>query len=203
MAGMGFPYAVPMDGFTGHGQARGYTELSLGTSHNVVSTSRYAFPLGTIIQYYNSSLGGPGACIYLTYSVGAETLAAGYPVGVDEGVDGYLQVTGDQSTIGDDGPTAIALSAMTTTYLGWFWCWGVPPDFYTSSSAKFSATTCTTDDAIVAGKGFEMAFSTTDGIITVATGAALTKMGYALADDGGASTDMANLWLFNTWISSG
>jgi len=203
MAGFGFPYSTPPDGFTGRGGPRGYTELALSTSFNVVSTSRYAYPLGTMMQYYNETLKGPGACIYLTYSKGAEPLAAGTPVGLDEDDDAYFSVTGEQSTIGDGAPTAIALGAMTTAYLGWFWCWGVPPDFYTSATAKFSAATCVADDSIVKGQGFQLALSTTDHIIVITTGALVTKMGHALATSGsGASTEMANLWLNMTWFSS-
>lgn len=195
-----YNFSIPKDGFTGYGTEKEYQAKAVDTSHNVASTSAYAiYRLGTKIGYYNETLGGYGACIYLQYSAGAETLAAGYPVGIDEANDTLYSVTGDQSTIGDGSPTAIALSAMTTAYYGWFWCAGVCPDFYTSSSAKFAATTVTTNDSIAAGKAFEMPLSTTDGIIHLWATAASTRIGYALADDGGTTTDMANLVLFDTW----
>ena len=45
-----------------------------------------------------------------------------------------------------------------------------------------------------------MPLSTTDDIITVAgTSKVVTTMGWALADDGGTTTDMANLILFDNW----
>jgi hypothetical protein len=193
-------HTLPINGFIETGFKASYVSRSTGgyVHHNKSATPYY--PKGMKVRYYNETLEGYGTCIYLKYSEGAETLAAGYPVGIDEANDTNYSVTGDQSTIGDGTPLAIALSAMTDTYWGWFWCGGVCPDFYTSASAKFSATTVTTDNSIAAGKAFELPLSTTDGVIVVATNdATITKGGYALADDGGTTTDMANLVLYDHW----
>jgi len=195
------PYSVPKDGFIGTGtKASVYNDHASSSQHDIDTLDE--FVLGTKIRYYNATLGGFGTCIYLRYSAGAEVLAAGYPVQLDPTLDDAYYVTGDASTFAGlhQAPTAIALSAMTTTNYGWFWCGGVCPDFTgLDGSTAFSAETVATDNSIVAGSAFE-SDGATDGHIELAgTGTTLPHMGVALADDGGATTDMANLVLFDNW----
>lgn len=206
---MSFPYAeMPRSGFIGRGDGSGYKEKDLATSHNVADTSIYKiYPPGTKIRYYNPALEGWGTCIYLQYSKGGETLAAGYICQPDPALDSLYLVTGDASTFVDLAvakPNCFALSAMTTLYWGWFWTGGVCPDFYTSSSDRFAITTCTTDDSLTAGDGFG-SDRTTNGHLESYDTTAIhsadnhSQAGWVLADDGGSTSDMANLILIDWW----
>ena len=209
---MTFPYAdMPKSGFTGYGDGGGFTEKDISTSHNVVDTSDYKIYVpGTKMRYYNSTLKGWGTCIYLRYSKGAETLAAGYivqPDPAETATPKHYNVTGDASTfvsIGLCTPQAIALSAMTTAYWGWFWCGGLCPDFFTSASARFDATTCASDDSLTAGEGFQSDLST-DGhleswdTISVHTGQGTGCAGYVITDDGTTTVTMSKLILMDWW----
>jgi len=162
------------------------------------------------MRYYNKTLAAWGTCIYLKYSVGAETLAAGSLCGIDSAnapaTYGYHSVTGDVSTFGASGRSgglyAVALSAMTTTYWGWFWCGGVVPDFYTSSSAKIGDTDFLTDGNIVAGAAVAPHLSTDATMIlaidTTAT-ASNPPMGFAYADDSSTALGMDQVSLFDRW----
>jgi len=197
------PNTIPKDGFAGTGMGANYNTQ---VSTEGANASTAAFPLGTKVRYYNSDLDGYGTCIYLRVNVsGSESaaLAAGSPVGVDEGADEAYRVTSDQSAIADGAPTAIALSGMTDDYYGWFWCGGVCPDLTTlvsTTETRMKSVTCATDNSVAAGKGVQLALSTTDNILVVATtSAVISKVGFALADDGGVTTDMGNLVLFDNW----
>ena len=204
-----FPYAqAPKSGFTGYGKGDGFKQKDLATPHNVADTSSYKIYVpGTKFRYYNPELKGWGTCIYLRYSAGAETLVAGMICQPDPALDSLYYVTGDADTFVDlavGKPNCIALSAMTTTYWGFFWCGGVCPDFYTSATVKFSAVTCATDNSLTAGEGFG-AERTTDGKIasydttSVHTADNHSQAGWVLADDGGTTTDMGNLVLIDFW----
>lgn len=204
-------YAIPKDGFAGTGGPNAFVQKAVDSTHNVVSTSDYAkqYPLGTTIGYYNDTLNGYGACMYVRFNVtGSESVAikAGSPCGRSADADIYYDVTPDQSAASDDGGFGIALSSMTNNYYGWLWIWGVCPDFYTSATAKYDDSVITTDGNIVAGASFTMEFSTADnkiilGVDAEAAGTAkLTRMGFSIAADS-ATPDIAvsKLFLYNTW----
>tara|TARA_R110002020_G_scaffold21429_4_gene72797 strand:- start:1716 stop:2321 length:606 start_codon:yes stop_codon:yes gene_type:complete len=196
------PHTVPKDGFIGTGNKASVYNAVTSPHHNVALASASEYVLGQKIRYYNKALGNFGTCIYLRYSAGDETLAAGYPVALDPALDDPHYVTGDASTFAGlvQAPTAIALSPMTTTNVGWFWCGGACPDMAIIGGASaFSAVTVATDDSIVAGSGFESDGATDGHIEKASTGTTLPCMGIALADDGGVTTDMANLLLFDNW----
>jgi hypothetical protein len=59
-------------------------------------------------------------------------------------------VTDDASEALLSGPIAVALSAMTTGYYGWFWCGGVCP----VDSVSGLGGSYVTDGTVAAGSGF-------------------------------------------------
>ncbi len=77
-------------------------------------------------------------------------------------IDGTITVTGgdaadkwltvvadaDRTTHESDGFIAVALSTMTNSYYGWYWCGGVCPIEYVPGFA--TTTTLVTDDSVVA-----------------------------------------------------
>jgi len=191
------PHTVPKDGFIGTGTKASVYNSVTSSNHDIATTADQEYVLGQKIRYYNSTLGGWGTCIYLQLIAGAVTVVAGSPVGVDDTADSYYAVTGDRSETGAGCARAIALSTMTTTNYGWFWCAGVCPDFSTDGTTAFSEVTVPVGTDITAGANFEF---TADLNITLGTNdATLTKMGYSLIATGGTSSDLANLVLFDTW----
>ena len=200
---------IPVNGFAELGDGDSGYGLHKNTHHNVATA---AFQVGTKVRYYNANLvtsdsaamPGWGTCIYLRYSAGAETLAAGYICQPDPALDSLYYVTGDVSTfvhLAAAKPNCIALTAMTTTYYGWFWCGGVCPDFHTAADTPFSETTCVTDNTLTAGEGFAVQSAGTPADDTIVAydigsphaGNNYSQAGWVLADDGGITCDMANL----------
>jgi len=122
--------SIPPGGFT-------------GSSHHNVATA--AFPVGTKWQVYNKSAGKPGLSIFIYLQVGTQNAAsaiAAKSVVVPDSATHWYKVTNDP----DDCiklPTAvaaIALSAMTDAYFGWFWCGGVCPEEFVSALGGNYAT---------------------------------------------------------------
>ena len=168
------PYSEPISGFTGRGGVSGFIELDLRSSHNKASTDDDAkiYPLGTIIGYYNASLKGYGACAYMScVEATSDAIVIGDCVTMVAGSHTALTNDASAGAVGDyaaEGgvPAAIAISAMTTLYYGWFWIAGVCPDLYTSATAKLSANTgITSAGSIGAMSSFRA--STTDGAIAL------------------------------------
>lgn len=199
--------AIPVNGFAESGTETGWTHPK-ATHHNVATA---AFDVGTKVRYFNAHLSAWGTCIYLRYSKGGETLAAGMLCQPDPVEDSLYYVTGDCSTFVDLAvwkPNCMALSAMTTTFYGWFWCGGICPDFFTAASTRFDEATCVTDNSLTAGDGFTndgAQSGDTDGTLVaykigaIHTGENFSQAGWVLADDGGSSTDMGNLVLIDWW----
>jgi hypothetical protein len=138
---------LPVDGFT-------------GADHHNVLTPYY--PIGTKIQVYDVTNKGYATMIYLQYIAGTKAatlaLAAGQfccpPIAANASsgqaaVNVYYKVTDDASEALVQGPIAVALSAMTTTYYGWFWCGGVCPISFVTALD----TTFTTNGDLGAGLG--------------------------------------------------
>jgi hypothetical protein len=115
----------PTDGFCG------------ATHHNVTETVGNAagYHVGDKIEVYHpgataSSVAGLSTFIYLKleYQDLTNVLAAAQMVALHSDAVPY-DVTNDTATLlaTTKGPIAIALSAMTTDNVGWFWCGGVAP----------------------------------------------------------------------------
>lgn len=154
---------VPEDGFTGAGH------------HNVATA---VYPVGTKYQVRNRTAGQPGLSVLTYLQVGtqdATAIAAKSPV-VPDSATLWYQVTNDpDSCIAlPTGVLAIALSAMTNSYYGWFWTGGVCPEQFVSG---LGGTYATVDHAI----GGLVAVA---GAAVVALGAYATKNVY-----GGFSLD--------------
>jgi len=137
---------VPIDGFTGADQ------------HNVATAVRR---VGTKIKVYDDTGKGYATFIYLQYIAGTKAttlaLAAKQFVSMDiseQATAGttstYYKVTDDASEALLGGPLAVAISAMTTLYYGWFWCGGVQP---TSHVAALTGN-YTTNGTLTAGGRF-------------------------------------------------
>lgn len=126
--------SVPTDGFQGN------------THHNVLATGVYK--PGTKISVETSA--GISTLIYLKMGTPSATaVAAGTMLGL-EGTTCYT-VTNNKSTVVIGGPACVALSAMTATYWGWFWCGGVYPNS-TDVKGGLTAATATrleTDNSVV------------------------------------------------------
>ena len=149
----------PLDGFT-------------GSAHHNVATEKYR--LGTKIQLYHDGgtdiNQGYSTFIYLRAAADAETAPAmavtsvvcvdGTPESLTTANKFYV-VTNDSdlTSVETGSPCAIALSTMTNSYYGWFWCGGVCP------TAEVSGLTITstagTDDSVVVGNVMLVAMATT------------------------------------------
>ncbi len=111
---------IPTGGFTG------------SAHHNVVAAK---YPIGAKIQAYDSTSNGYATFVYLQFVQGSVgVLAAKDVVGIDISeqstdatADTWYKVTSDGGEAQVQGPLAVALSAVTTAYFGWFWCGGVCP----------------------------------------------------------------------------
>lgn len=124
--------SVPTDGFTG------------ATHHNVAAETDYV--VGTKIQVYcDGSVGQKGFSVLIYLQVGtqnADSVLAAKSVVVQDSATVWYQVTNDADSC-IKIPTAlaaIALSAMTNAYYGWFWCGGVCPEQYVSGLGGNYAT---------------------------------------------------------------
>lgn len=149
-----FPGAVdynqstPVDGFT-------------GASHHNVATAVYK--VGTKIQVYDETNKGYSTFIYLQYKantakVAVNALAAKQFVSIQLTANGATTYATDSvwywaTDAGDvallQSALAVALSAMTTDYYGWFWCGGVCPVSFVSGLGGNYVT----DGNVAAGAG--------------------------------------------------
>ena len=137
-------FSPPQDIFDG---------LSGAPDHNV-ATERV--PVGTKCAIYNhTSTGKKGwsTLIYLQAVANAGVAiaakqflvrdVAAYPYRVTNDPDDALVANTELGSL----PAAVALSAITTTYYGWFWCGGQAPEFLVSGMGGDYAT----DGTVVAG----------------------------------------------------
>lgn len=108
-------------------------------SHNALAA---AYPVGTKFQTYNdgatAGLNGWSTMIYLqvgTQETGTVIAAKQFVVS-DSTADPYVVTNDGDSCIAiAGGPVAVAISAITDAYYGWFWCGGVAPEILCSSTA--------------------------------------------------------------------
>ena len=199
-----FPNSEPENGFIETGFAPNY-EAHKAKHHNVSATPY--FDLGTIIGYYNATIGGYGACAYMTCTqVSAASIVIGRVVTMTAG--SHTDLTDDASggAVGDYAaeagvPAAIAMSSMTTTYAGWFWIYGVCPDLNTAAATKLSANTGITSAGSIGAMSPFIA-STTDGAIALhdrdAASTDTEVMGMSLAADSTNANSFVNVRLFGT-----
>ena len=127
----------PEDGFT-------------GAAHHNVATA--AYPIGTAIQVYNKdSAGEPGYSIFRYLQVGTQGGAANIAVKsicTGDSASNYYKVTNDpdDTAMGEEGgPCAVAISAITDAYYGWFWTGGVCPESWVSGLGGTYVTDSTVD----------------------------------------------------------
>ena len=132
-------WAEPTGGFT-------------GSTHHDVATPQ--FSRGEKISIMNQSTAGQeGWSTFIYLTVGTQNanslIAAKSLVVPDSGTD-VLVVTNDpDDCLVNTGCllAAYALSAMTNTYSGWFWCGGICPEYFVSGLGGNYAT----DGNVVAG----------------------------------------------------
>ncbi len=161
---------VPTDGFTG------------SKTHNVATR---AAPIGEVRQVRcDGSVGKAGYSQFIYLQVGTQNpdvaMAVKHVVAQDSATVWY-QVTNDPDTALKlpTGLAAIALSAMTDDYYGWFWCGGVCPEQFVSGLGG----TYKTNDGVAIGQ-FTAHNLDADYIgLDVADTAGEGIFGYALAAD--------------------
>ena len=181
---------VLVDGFPGYPGALSSTDAKNGftdASHHNVATAQY--PIGTKIQVQNSGTGIAGPSIFMYGQIGTQNgdvaIAAKTICIFDSASDPYELTNDPDSAVGiGAGPIAVALSAMTDAYYGWFWVGGVCPEAFVSGLGGNYPT----DSTVVAGT-FCAGNLTADAIGLSGTRDTTTQTpsdlvaGYALAAD--------------------
>jgi len=131
---------IPIGGFTG------------STHHNVAAADR-DYPIGMVKRVYcDGTVGVKGFAefVYLYYAgSGAPTLAA-KQICVPDSATIWYQFTNDpDSCVMATGSmlAVVAISPMTDTYFGWFWCGGVCPEVFVSALGGNYAT----NGSVIAG----------------------------------------------------
>lgn len=196
-----FTNATPLNGFAETGI--GSTYITPKRCHVNVDPAgtdfRNLYPLGTIVRYWNSVLGGEGACAYLQFNDGTadQAIVAGSGVVMKAG-ETYV-VTSDYSDGFATGgaPFAIATATVTSTYYGWFWISGVPPLFRTAAATYYHAATITTDGNLDAGECFT-AGSTDIAILPYANTSVQMIVGVSSTADTSTAVALQYLRLFGT-----
>ena len=167
---------MPIDGFTG------------ALHHNVVAAQ---YPVGTKIAVYNTGTkpgitSEPGWATFIYLKVGTQdtTAIAAKTIVVQDSATNWYEVTNDPDDCVnvETGAAAIALSAITDAYYGWFWCAGVCPEEFVSDLGG----TYLTVDGCAAGPITADARTGVIGLgLPVDTDTALVEpiFGYALAAD--------------------
>jgi hypothetical protein len=119
-------------------------------------------PLGTKAQVYNTGLSSAGSqvgvagfstFIYLKVGTQSASLIAAGSLVTTASTGAPYVVTNLNTAVGNGfGPCAVAVSAMTNGYGGWFWCGGVcPTDFVAAFVPSGTAITLATDGTLVVG----------------------------------------------------
>ena len=140
-----FP-GVPRDVHQETDAKGGFTDSA---THNV-ETAKY--PIGTKIQIQNTGAGKEGPSIFMYGQVGTQNpdvAIAAKSVCTFDSTSNPFKLTNDSA--GDIStrscPAAVALSAMTNDYYGWFWVGGVCPEGLVSDLGGTYAT----DGTVAAG----------------------------------------------------
>lgn len=171
------------------------TNPAAGADHNQSATPTWQ--LGSKFRYLQqpSATTSPGVVTFVYLKVGTQNpdvamaLTAGAdlavvcpetPTGLNETL---YTITNDAATTTSEltGFMAVAISAMTDTYCGWFWCGGPAPIAIYSA---FTTATFVTDESVVAG---EIACGPTDDTATplgiIVAAASYVAVGVAVAAD--------------------
>ncbi len=204
-----FPYSIPRSGFIGRGGPSGYIELDPATSYNKASTDKDAlvYPIGTVIGYFNASIGGYGACVYMIADeASSEPIVLANVVTMKSGSHTILTNDASAGAVGNYAanagvPAAIAIGAMTTDYYGWFWFLGVCPDLYTAASTKLGASSALTSAGSIAAMSPFIASTTNDRIALHNRDAASTDvevMGMSIAANSTNDNTLSKIRLFGT-----
>ena len=161
------------------------TDGFIGSGHHNVATEEY--PVGTKIQVYDETAKGYATFVYLKNgTAAAAAIAAGsvmIPAGATQNTTYLTYVYTNNKADGVvGGNCAIALSAMTNDYFGWFWCGGVAPIGITNSGIA-AATTIATDDSVAIGAISTIALTATDTGLALAT-TLKTDVGISMKADG-------------------
>jgi hypothetical protein len=155
-----------------------------GTSHHNVAAAAYT--VGTKHRVYIPALKGYSTLMYMKNGTASGVaIAAGQAMIVDDvtGNAGYISnyITNDPDEGLLIGPVAIALSAITNAYYGWFWVGGCCPLGHGDMTALI---TTATDDSITAGCAFQASDLTADkaGIKIQVAGSVIA--GWSIKADG-------------------
>jgi len=173
-------YEEPKDGFTG------------SEHHNVASA---AYRVGSVTRVYCTAVadtqrGGYSDFVYLKLEAqDAANVVAARMICTLHTDKQITDVTNEVATaLADEGGfCAIALSAMTTDYYGWFWCGGVCPVQYVAALTGYYSTDNTVAIGVPAMALGDMASANTTygelGFITQTAG--LAKIGMTFSSDVG------------------
>jgi hypothetical protein len=165
--------SIPLDGFA-------------GADHHNVAAAKY--PLGTKKYVYIPSLKQWSGLTYLQTSAASGTAIAAGMVMIPDDVTNNASYYPTKFTNDPDegllgGPMAVAISAMTDDYYGWFWTDGCAPVGHGSMTAT---TTVATDDsvAITTASSFSTCDLTADKAGIKVLTAGLVPCGWAIKSDG-------------------
>jgi len=163
--------SVPLDGFTG------------SAHHNVASP---AYPVGTKKAVYIPSLQGYSILTYLQNGAASGVAVAAGQVMIPDDVTNNASYYPTQITDDPDegllaSAAAIAISAMTNNYYGWFWTGGVCP---VGIGLMTATTTTATDDSVTAGCTLMTCDLTADKAGLKIGAAAGHVVGYSMKADG-------------------
>lgn len=163
---------LPYDNFT-----------STAAGHNISAETSY--PRGTKMQVWNggtTGVQGWSGLIYLKFVANGDVALAAKQVVVPDVTTDIYTVTNDPDDclVATGGLGAIAISAMTDGYFGWFWHSGVAPEFKISALGGNYAT----EGTVVAGPIVFHDLANTDAIGLGPCGA-VTEMisGWSLSAD--------------------
>ncbi len=145
--------------------------------HNVASAGTYS--PGQKVQVWEPTLGGWSIFTYLQSIAGDVALAAGHLAVYETGQSWYA-VSNDGDSCFANVPPAVALSAMTTTYYGWFWTGGVCPQSFVTALAT---STFSTDNSVVIGAVGLVDASDPDRVGLTVAASAVNACGWSMSAD--------------------
>ena len=160
----------------GHKPTGGFTG---STHHNVTETARVYAP-GTKMIVPNTTYKGFSTFTYLQYGVTGDTCAAKAICVPDSTATAkWYQVCNTPANDIVNMYCAVALSAMTADYYGWFWTGGPCPENEVSAlDGNF-----VTQGSVIAG-GFSVGDSGSGTLLGfIVTASAVSTMGFSLAAD--------------------
>ena len=145
--------------------------------HNVASAG--LFSPGQKVQVREPTLGGVSIFTYLQSIAGNVAAAAG-SIACYSQDQPYSAVTNDGDLMRENTAPAVYLSAMTTTYWGWFWTGGVCPQSWVTALAT---STSLTDAAVEIGPIGLADLTSSDVCGFTAAASAVNACGFSMAAD--------------------